>query len=330
MSILHTPLTVKGLELKNRLVMPPMASARTSDGSVTQELCDYYAARTSGGCLGLVITEHSYISPEGKASANQVSISKDEDVEGLRRLVAAIHADGTPTIAQINHAGGAAKPEVTGCRVLAPSAVALPRKELVPEEMTREDLRNLVQSFAAAALRAKQAGYDGVEIHSAHGYLLNQFYSPLTNHRTDEYGGTRVQDRLRIHLEVIEAVRKTVGADYPVALRLGACDYMEGGSTLEDAVEAAKLLEDAGVDLLDISGGFCGYVRPGVTGEGYFAEMTAAIKKAVRIPVILTGGVVSASGAEKLLREDAADLIGVGRAIFKDADWARNAMREEI
>lgn len=330
MSILHTPLNIKTLELKNRLVMPPMASANTSDGSVTQELCDYYNARTAGGCLGLVITEHSYISPEGKASANQVSISRDEDVEGLRRLVRVIHANATPVIAQISHAGGAAKPDVTGCRVLAPSAVALPRKELIPEEMTRQDIQKLVQDFAAAALRAKQAGYDGVEIHSAHGYLLDQFYSPLTNHRTDEYGGESVQSRLQLHLEIIEAVRNAVGDDYVVALRLGACDYMEGGATLEDGVEAARILEDAGIDLLDISGGFCGYLRPGVTGEGYFGELTAAIKKAVRIPVILTGGVVSAAGAEKLLQEDAADLIGVGRPIFRDAEWAKKAMSEEI
>lgn len=330
MSILHSPLTIKSLELKNRLVMPPMASGRTGNGAVTQELCDYYDARTAGGYLGLVITEHSYISPEGKASANQVSISKDEDVEGLSRLVGVIHANGTPVIAQINHAGGAAKPEVTGCRVLAPSAVALPRKELIPEEMTRQDIQKLVQDFASAARRAKQAGYDGVEIHSAHGYLLNQFYSPLTNRRADEYGGKSVQSRLQLHLEIIEAVRKAVGAGFPIALRLGACDYMEGGSTLEDAVEAAKLLEAAGIDLLDISGGFCGYLRPGVTGEGYFGELTAAIKQAVKIPVILTGGIVSAAGAEKLLQENAADLIGVGRAIFKDASWARNAMSEEI
>jgi len=183
-----------------------------------------------------------------------------------------------------------------------------------------------VEAFRAAALRAKTAGFDGVEIHSAHGYLLNQFLSPLSNKRTDEYGGD-ILGRIRIHLEVIKAVREEVGDNFPILLRMGACDYREGGTSIEDSTAAAKAFEEAGVDILDISGGFCGYVNPTDNGQGYFSALTEAMKSTVSIPAILTGGVTNPDAAEQLLKDGKADLIGVGRAVYKDSDWAKNAMR---
>lgn len=327
MSKLNSALKIHDLELKTRLVMPPMATAKAGEqGEVTDAVVSYYDEKSAGGYIGLIITEHSYISQEGKAGAGQVSIAADSNIEGLSRVTEAIHKNGSKVFAQINHAGGRAKTEVTGCTVLAPSAVLQPRGTVVPTEMTKADLEKVVQDFAAAAIRAKKAGYDGVEIHSAHSYLLNQFYSPLSNKRTDEYGAQNMDSRLKLHMEVIRAVRAAVGEDYPVALRLGACDYMEGGSTLEDAVEAAIKLEQAGIDMLDISGGFCGFMRPGATEQGYFAELTEAIKKVVRIPVLLTGGITEAAVAERLLNENKADLIGVGRAVMKDSSWSKNAI----
>lgn len=327
MRLLNTPIQIGRLELKNRLVMPPMATAKSSpEGEVTEALCDYYDEKSAGGYIGLIITEHSYVSPEGKASKGQLSIARDSDVAGLTRLVHCIHRNGSKVMAQINHAGAVANPEITGKPALGASAVQLAKFASMPVEMTLQDIRNVVDAFTAAAVRARQAGFDGVEIHSAHGYLLNQFYSPLTNKRTDAYGADSMQNRLRLHTEIIQAVREAVGPDYPIALRLGACDYMEGGSTLQDGVEAAKILEQAGIDLLDISGGFCGYVRAGVTEQGYFQDLTGAIKEAVQLPVILTGGITEGSAAEALLEAHKADLIGVGRAILKDSLWARNAM----
>ena len=201
-----------------------------------------------------------------------------------------------------------------------------PKGDCVPQEMTHEDMQKVVRDFAAAARRAKEAGFDGVEIHSAHGYLLNQFYSPLANHRTDKYGPGSIESRVKLHLEVIQAVRAAVGADYLVALRLGAGDYMDGGSTAADGAAAARLFEQAGIDLLDISGGICGYIRPGVTGQGYFSDLTEAVKSAVSLPVILTGGITEIDAAETLLEQGKADLIGVGRAMLKDSSWAKNAM----
>lgn len=329
MSILNSPISINNLILKNRLVMPPMATSKAAaSGRITREICEYYHEKSLGGYIGLIITEHSYISPEGKASKGQVSIASGDDIEGLKKLVSVIHQNGTRVMAQINHAGAAAKTEVTGMAVYGASNAPMPRTGFVPLQMSQNDIKKVVSDFTAAAVRAKQAGFDGVEIHSAHGYLLNQFFSPLTNKRTDEYGTKTLAGRLRLHLEIIESIRKAVGNDYPIAVRLGACDYMEGGSTLQDGAAAARILERAGIDLLDISGGFCGYIVPGNSEQGYFGELTKAIKAEVNIPVILTGGVTQPHAAEELLQAGKADLIGVGRAILKDSLWAKQAITE--
>lgn len=327
MNILKTPLKTGRMDLKNRLVMPPMASSKaTEEGRVTPQLRDFYAEKSAGGYIGLFILEHSYVSIEGKAGKGQLSVSDNRDIDGLKDLAAIIHENGSKVMAQISHAGGSAKSEITGKRVLGASAVVVPRTGTVPEEMTGQDIRKVIDDFASAAVRVKQAGFDGVEIHSAHGYLLNQFYSPLTNRREDEYNAFTVENRLKLHLEIIEAIRNAVGKDYPVALRLGACDYMQGGTTLQDSVMAAQVLEKAGIDMLDISGGLCGSARPGVKEQGYFSELAEAVKRSVGIPVMLTGGITDAAYAERLLKDNKADLIGVGRAVLKDSLWAKRAI----
>jgi len=328
MKYLSEPINVGNITLHNRLVMPPMATGKSSEnGKVTENLCAYYDEKSKGGHIGLIITEHAYIAMAGKASHGQLSIAADYDPEGLKKLTDIIHNNGSKVFAQINHAGSGTKEEVTGSTPLSASAVLRPgnRETVAPKEMTEENIKTLVADFAAAAARAKEVGFDGAEIHSAHGYLLGQFYSPITNKRTDNYGGS-LTNRIRVHLEVIKAIREAVGEDYPIAIRLGASDYMEGGATLEDAVFACKEFQQAGVDLLDISGNFCGFIRPDADYEGYFDVLTEAIKAAVSIPVILTGGVVTGEGAEQLLRDGKADLIGVGRAILKNSDWAKNVM----
>ena len=326
MSYLLKPLQAGPLKLANRLVMPPMATARAGpDGKVSQEMLDYYAEKSEGGYIALIIIEHSFIKKEGRASANQLSAADDSVVEGLGKLAEVIHRNGPKTVMQLNHAGSMATGEITGTTPVAPSAVANPRKEGVPHELTTREIADIVEAFGSSALRAKEAGFDGVEIHSAHGYLLNQFFSPLTNKRTDGYGGP-VHNRIRIHLQVIEGVRKAVGEDFPILLRLGASDFREGGTTIEDSKIVAREFESAGVNILDISGGFSGYIVPGLTGQGFFAPLTGAIKKVVSIPVILTGGITDAQAADQLLAEGKADLIGVGRAILNNSGWAKQAI----
>lgn len=326
MSNLLKSLQAGTLTLSNRLVMPPMATAKAEpDGKVSQALLDYYAEKSAGGYLSLIIIEHSFITLEGKASELQLSAADDSVIEGLRKLVAVIHHNGSKTAMQLNHAGSAATEEIIGSTPVAPSALKNPRQGTMPRELTREGIAKIIVAFKNAARRTKEAGFDGVEIHSAHGYLLNQFFSPLTNQRTDEYGGN-VHNRIRLHLQVIEAVRAAVGEDFPILLRLGASDYSEGGTTLEDSQIAAQAFEKAGVSILDISGGFSGFNVPGLTGQGFFAPLSEAIKKVISIPVILTGGITDVQAAERLLTEGKADLIGVGRAVLKDSQWAKQAI----
>jgi len=314
------------LSLKNRLVLPPMATAKSDKkGELKQELLDYYDEKTQGGYISLVIIEHSFISQQGKASEGQLSAADDDRIAGLKKLAETIHKNNSKTVMQINHAGSAASSDITGKEIAAPSAVVHPNGEEVPKKLSHKEIQNIIDDFKNAARRVKETGFDGVEIHSAHSYLLNQFYSPITNQREDEYGGD-LAGRIKIHLDIIKAVRKEVGEDFPILMRLGASDYMEGGSTLEDSLKAAPKSEAAGVDILDISGGLCGYSAQDLNGQGYFSELTEPIKKAISIPVILTGGITTAEAAENLLAADKADLIGVGRAILNDSDWAQKAI----
>ena len=315
--LLQNPVLIGSLRVGNRLVMPPMQTNKTDHGHVTEELAQYYRDRAVLSRPGILITEHSCITESGRAAEGQLSLAADALIEEHERLTDAIHEGGSKAFVQLNHAGS----NGIGDAVSA-SAVSIPVKKLTkrPRALTAEEIREIEGQFAAAALRAVKAGYDGVEIHCAHGYLLNQFYSPLTNKRTDEYGGS-LENRLRITLEVVDRVRQAIGGEIPLAVRLGGADYLPGGSKEEDAREAGKLLEAAGVDLLDLSGGMCFYMRPGHLEAGYFSSMSEKVKASVSVPVLLTGGVHKIADAETLLQNGKADLIGVGRALLKDAAW---------
>jgi 2,4-dienoyl-CoA reductase-like NADH-dependent reductase (Old Yellow Enzyme family) len=326
MANLLEPVRIKNVLLKNRLVMPPMATGKAlPDGRVSPETLAYYKEKSAGGYIGLVIIEHGYVSPEGKASERQLSVADNAMIAGIRELAGIIHAQGSKVVMQINHAGSSTSKDIIGAVPVAPSVVSNPVKGSVPRELTKKEIGGIVRAFAAAAGRVKEAGFDGVEIHSIYCYLLNQFFSPLTNKRNDEYGGD-VKNRVRIHREIVRAVRETVGQNYPVFLRLSATDGCEGGTTIDDCKVAAKALEAEGIDVLDVAGGFCGFIIPGESEQGYFAPLTEALKQVVGIPVILTGGIKDAETADRLLHEGKADLIGVGRAIMSDSLWAKKAM----
>lgn len=328
MKYLLKPFESGKINLKNRLIMPPMATAKAYDGRISQDILDYYDEKSRGGYISLIIIEHSYISEDGKASINQISVADDSLIDDLRKLSEIIHKNGSKTIMQINHAGSLAVKEANKTP-LGPSAILNPRMrtDIVPRELTKDEIKEIINNFKKAAIRVKEAGFDGVEIHSAHSYLLNQFLSPMTNKRNDEYGGN-IQGRIKLHLEVIKAVREAVGEEFPVLLRLGATDDNTEGLSLEDAVEAAISFEKAGVDMIDISGGMCGYIPQNSNEQGYFKVQSEEIKKAIKIPVILTGGITDPVAAENLLVDNKVDFIGVGRAILKDSFWARNAVEK--
>jgi len=325
MSYFLTPISTNKLNLCNRLVMPPMATAKAkADGKITSEQISYYGEKSKGGYISLVIIEHSFITLQGKASEKQLSIADDSVIDSLKELADLLHKNGSKAAMQLNHAGGVADKN-TGMDIVGPSAVPHPLNNTIPLALTKEQINTIVQEFKNAAIRTQKAGFDAVEIHSAHGYLLNQFYSPITNKRMDEYGGD-IRGRIRIHIEIIKAIRDAIGENFPILLRLGAGDYMEGGSTVADSMIAAQELEKAGVDILDISGGMCLYKNPYSTKAGYFSDTSLPIKQVVSIPVILTGGITTPQQAEELLSQGVADIIGVGRAILKNSDWPKEAI----
>lgn len=280
--------------------------------------------KKKGGYFSLVIIEHCYEREDGRTRERQLSVSRDSDTNGLSQLAEIVHKNGSKCVLQINHAGGLVFCSNAGMPI-SPSGILVPTAEKGSRIMTDIDISEVIDAFIKAAVRAKNAGFDGVEIHSAHGYLLNQFYSHITNKRTDSYGGD-VNNRIKIHLQIIEGIKEAVGDSCPIMLRLGASDYMEGGTTIEVSIIAAAEFKKAGISILDVSGGLCRFDPQGFSGQGYFSPLTQAIKQAVDIPVILTGGISEVAAAEALIHQGKADLIGVGRAVYKDSTWVRRAV----
>jgi NADPH2 dehydrogenase len=329
MKNLFSELDVAGIHFANHIVLPPMATEQAdASGHAGPATAGYYGSLAATG-VALVVVEHSYVTTEGRASPGQMSLATDASVAGHTAIAAAIHAGGALCAAQISHAGSNRRVEMPG-RCLGPSAVEHPVSHLIPEEMSNSDITAVVRAFGAAAGRVHEAGYDFVEVHCAHGYLLGEFLSPLTNHRTDAHGGTPA-GRRRLLLEVIEEVRATVHGDLPLMVRLGVADnppllqLYEGGLSVAEGVEAARALDGEGVAVLDLSAGICGSRPAGVTGEAYFRPFAEAVSAAVHCHVVCTGGITQAQTAQEIIQSGAADLVGVGRAIAADHDWVRKA-----
>jgi NADPH2 dehydrogenase len=325
MPTLFSPLSFAGLTLRNRVAMPPMWSGKaTAEGFVTPAIVDYHRARAAAG-TALIIVEHSFVHPQGRHSSTQIGAHDDACVGGLSSLAAAIRAEGSVACLQISHAGARASFRVTGLPVVAPSPVATTREASpdAPTGLTRDQIDEVVDAFAAAAARARTAGFDAVEVHAAHGFLLSQFLSPLTNHRADEYGGDH-ERRSRIHLQVLAAVRQRAGEDFPVFVRLGMHDEHPGGLTLSPACWTASRLVEAGAALIDVSGGLAGSDDPG-RGPGYFVGYAEALKPVVDVPVLVAGGIADPRMADLIIRSRRADIVGIGRAMLDDPAWTRSA-----
>jgi 2,4-dienoyl-CoA reductase-like NADH-dependent reductase (Old Yellow Enzyme family) len=314
------PLTVRGLTLKNRVVMPPMQTGRaTFDGAVTNRLINFYVRRSS--VVGLPIVEHSYVAATGKVGPKQLGIHDDALIGGLANLAKSIHAVGAPAVLQISHAGGVANKKTINAEPAGPSATGKIR------ELQKSEMPVIAGEFARAAERAVKAGFDGVELHGAHGYLLNQFFSPLLNRRQDEYGGS-LKKRMRFPLLVVEKVREALRGKL-LLYRLGADDLAPNGTHIEDSVAFAIQLEHQGVDIIDVSGGMCGSEPKQLRNiKGYFVPQAGAIKKAVNVPVIGVGEITEAEYADRLVSDGLVDLVAVGRAIWKDNRWAEKAFEE--
>jgi NADPH2 dehydrogenase len=313
------PLEIKGLTLRNRIVMPPMQSGRASFmGEVTNRLINFYALRSKD--VGLPIVEHSYISPSGKIGPKQLGIYDDSLVAGFEKLVSAIHAAGAPAVVQINHAGGVANERVINTRPVAPSERGKTRA------LTIDEMLVIAEDFVLAAQRAIKAGFDGIEIHGAHGYLLNQFFSPLLNKRQDEFGGS-LENRMRFPLLVVKKIHEVLGGKL-LLYRLGSDDLAPNGINITDSAIFAKKLEQNGINILDVSGGMCGAMPKQLKKvTGYFVSQASEIKKAVTVPVIGVGGIKEVEFADKLVREGKVDLVAVGRTLWHDPEWPKKAIQ---
>ncbi|MCL2869132.1 MAG: NADH:flavin oxidoreductase, partial [Candidatus Bathyarchaeota archaeon] len=311
---LSEPLRVKGFTLRNRIVFPPMQSGRADfDGSITSRLINFYIRRSTH--IGLPIIEHAYIDLMGKIGPKQLGIYDDTLISGYEKLAIGLHNVDVPAVVQISHAGGVANKKVIRNQPAGPSSSGKTRMLEICE------LQKITAQFAAAAKRAITAGFDGVELHGAHGYLLNQFFSPLLNKREDEYGGN-LQKRMRFPLEVTMAVRQQIGADKLLLYRLGSDDLAPYGTHIEDAIIFAQKLVEAGVDILDVSGGMCGSnPKQFKHVKGYFISQATAIKQNVKVPVIGVGGITEPEHANALIQEEKVDLVAIGRALWQDNQW---------
>ncbi len=289
----------------------------TFEGAVTNKLINFYVRRSSA--LGLPIVEHAYVSPTGKIGPKQLGIYDDKLIGGFEKLAERIHEVGAPVVVQISHAGGVTNKKVIGTEPAGPSARPKTRMLEINE------MEAIADDFARAAERAVKAGCDGVELHGAHGYLLNQFFSPLLNKRDDKYGGY-LENRMRFPLLVVGKVRERLKGKL-LLYRLGSDDLAAQGTHIEDSVVFAKKLEAAGVDIIDVSGGMCGSEPKQLKHvKGYFIPQASEIKKAVSISVIGVGGITDAQFADKLVREEKVDLVAIGRAFWRDNRWAEKAI----
>jgi len=343
---LFSPLKIGSLTIRNRVIMAAMGCGTANrDGTVSERQIAYYTQRAQGGA-GLIITGVTRVDDEtGAMDANQISVSKDETIPSIQRLVRAVHAQGAAIFLQLHHPGNQTSPRALGGQpTVGPSGIKCQLSNAPCRAMTLEEIRRLVESFAQGALRAQKAGADGVELHCAHGYLLEQFLSPYTNRRTDEYGGC-MENRARIVEEIIRAIREKVGRDYPVTMRISVDEFLETsvfphdrpGLKLEEGVALCRYLAPFGLDGVNVSAGTYETMNtawePTSYEEGWKVYLAEAVKQAVDVPVFCVGSIRNPDYAERVLEEGRADAVCIARGQLADPEWCRKAAagrKEEI
>lgn len=324
MSSLSTPFHLKGLSLKNRIVMPPMcqASVLAEDGTPTDWHFVHYVSRAIGG-TGLIIVEMTDVEPDGRIMNKDLGLWSDEQIPAYARIVSEVKKYGAAIGIQLGHAGRKAE---DAKQPVAPSAIAFSSDYKTPRALTTAEVVKMVESFKEAARRAVAAGFDTIEIHGAHGYLIHQFHSPSLNRRDDEYG----QDLARFGVEVIEAIKSVVPAHMPLTMRLSAVEYMDGGYGIDHIIEIARRYAAAGVDLFHISSGGDGPIGARKPGKhaGYQVPFARAVKQALNVPVIAVGNLDDPEVAEAAVANGDADLVAVGRGMLHDPYWAMHALEK--
>lgn len=328
---LLTPGRIGRIETKNRIVMAPMVRNYAEPTGLVNSRYRAHWSRIARGGVGTMILEASFVSPEGRGFSHQVGIHSDDTVEGLRDLTQIARQHKAVSGVQLYHAGRQTTSQVTGEPPVAPSAIKDPVMQETPDALEAEDIRRIITAFARAAERARSAEFDFVEIHGAHGYLINQFLSPFTNTRDDDYGGN-FDNRFRFLQEIVEAVRSSVEHDFPVTVRLSGDEMVENGLTIEDTLEIARRLENLGVDGLHISA--CNYasaakgymIQPMAIEDGPLISMADRVKEEVQIPIIAVGKIRFPELAEETLISGKADFIALGRSFLADPDWPKKLL----
>jgi NADPH2 dehydrogenase len=320
-SLLFSPYRLGGMELKNRIVMSPMLMYQAqADGFVTERQVLHYGARALGG-VGLIMTEVVAVDPLGRISEADIGLWSDAHIAGIRRIVEAVHACDAKVGVQLAHAGRKSNlPD--GC--VGPSPIPHSEESATPSELTTAEIRRLVQHYGAAAARAEQAGVDCLQIHAAHGYLIHEFLAPMSNERTDDYGGS-LENRARFLLEIVRGVRAALPAGKPLMVRFSGADLVDGGVSADDAVQLAKWLEAEGADFLEVTSGNITKTYTGEVYPGYQARFVQEIRRHSGLPLGSVGSIHSADLAEYLLRDGGIDLVFIGRALLRDPFWPIHA-----
>jgi len=324
MAKLFSKFNLKNLEFKNRIVMAPMCMYTAEDDGIAKEWHKiHYATRAMGG-VGLIIQEATGVESRGRISDKDLGIWDDSHIENLKMIVKTCKSYGAIMGIQLGHAGR--KCEINDLEIIAPSAIQFSEEYKVPKEMTKDDIKEVVEAFKTAARRCVDIGYDIIEIHGAHGYLINQFLSPLSNKRTDEYGGN-LENRTRFLKEIVKAVREVWAKEKALILRVSAEDYVEEGNHPEDLANIINLVKDEGIDIIDVSSGAVvpARIKP---YPGYQIKFAEIIKEKTGLPVIAGGLITSPQMAEEILQNDRADMIFLGRILLRKPYWALEADHE--
>ncbi|KRM30870.1 NADH flavin oxidoreductase NADH oxidase [Agrilactobacillus composti DSM 18527 = JCM 14202] len=318
------------LAIKNRVVMPAIGvNLARLNGEASNDIIRYYEERAKGG-VGLIITEITRIDDEtGVGTLKQLSVTSPAVLPQLQRLVDTVHKYDCKLFIQLHHPGRETSSRLLGGQqMVAPSAIADKQVQEVPRALTVAEIKDLIQKFINGATIAQAAGADGVELHAAHGYLLNEFLSPYANRRSDQYGGS-LENRLRILHEIITGIKAACGADLPISVRISADEFVEGGLKIEDSIAIAQALEDYGADAINVSSGIYEsqqtIIEPGNYPQGWKANLGTAIKKQVKIPVIAVDNIKTPAVAEQLLADGASDFVGIARANLADPNWTLKA-----
>lgn len=322
--MIFSPIKIGNITLKNRIIRSATWEGMCKEGIPTEKLIKLYEDLAEND-IALIISGYTYVSKEGMQLPNKMGLDSDNNLDVFKSMTDRVHKKGGLIAVQLVHAGGQALRKSSGLQPIAPSAISFPTFQEVPKEMTKDDIKRVIESFALSAKRAKYAGFDCVQLHSAHGYLINQFLSPLTNKRKDEYGGS-LENRFRFLKEVVLAIKSSVGQDYPLIIKLNGDDFLEGGFSINESSKVSKMLEELGISFIEVSGGSAASpdkspVRKDIDNidkEGYHCELSKKIKEAVSIPVGVVGGIRTFSLAEKIIETKTADAISLSRPLIRE------------